>query len=266
MKAILRILLLILPLTLQAADYAFVRNIAYRPNSTDSYADEMCRLDVAYIPGATDCDVVVWYHGGGLTGGQRDIPSQLLTDSLIVVGVEYRLSPKVTIDEIIDDAAASTAWVVRNIKLYGGNPDRVFLSGHSAGGYLIDMIGLDKSRLEAYGIDANSIAGIAPFSGQCITHYEARARQGIPPLQPTIDRLAPLYHVRADAPPMLILSGDREHEMYGRYEEQAYFWRMLRLTGHPDVTLIELPGTDHGSMVSPGFPHLLHFIHRLPHK
>lgn len=241
--------------------YSFQRDIDYRGGvASDDYMSSMCRLDIAHVEQSSDKPVIVWFHGGGLTGGRREIPQELLQDSIVVVGVEYRLSPKATVDEIIDDAAASTAWVIDNIWRYGGDKRKVFLSGHSAGGYLADMLALDKSRLGKYDIDADSLAGVIPFSGQCITHFEARNRQGIHPLQPTIDNLAPLYHVRENCPPFLIISGDREKELYGRYEEQAYLWRMLRLRGNEDVTLYELDGFDHGGMCRPAFPLLLQFV------
>ena len=75
---------------------------------------------------------------------------------------------------------------------------------------------------------------------------------GMPAGQPLVDDMAPLFHVRAAAPPMLLLSGDRELEMLGRYEENAYFWRMLRIAGHPDVRLLEFDGYDHGNMPQAG--------------
>ena len=68
----------------------------------------------------------------------------------------------------------AVAWVFGNISMYGGSPERIYLAGHSAGGYLVDMVSLDKSRLKRYGVDANSIKGVIPFSGQVITHFEER--------------------------------------------------------------------------------------------
>ena len=62
---------------------------------------------------------------------------------------------------------------------------------------------------------------------------------------------------------VLILSGDRELEMNGRYEETAYFWRMMRLVGHEDVTLCEFDGYDHGNMPAAGYPVAVRFICRL---
>jgi hypothetical protein len=91
------------------------------------------------------------------------------------------------------------------------------------------MITLDKSYLNKYQIDANKIAGIIPFSGQTITHFTIRKENGIGTLQPTIDKYATLYFVRAHASPMLLITGDREKELYGRYEENAYLARMMKL-------------------------------------
>ena len=78
--------------------------------------------------------------------------------------------------------------------------------------------------------------------------------------QPSIDEFAPLYYVRPDAPPLVIISGDREMEMLGRYEETAYLWRMMKVNGHQEVYLYELDGYDHGAMVNPGFHILKEYI------
>ena len=78
-----------------------------------------------------------------------------------------------------------------------------------------------------------------------------------------VDQYAPLTYVRPDAPPIVIISGDRELELYGRYEEQAYFWRMLKLIGHKDVTLYEMQGYDHGAMAQPAYYILKQHIKRL---
>ena len=59
---------------------------------------------------------------------------------------------------------------------------------------------------------------------------------------------------------MLLITGDRELELMGRYEENAYFYRMAKLVGHNDVALYELQGFDHSRMPEPGFPLLLRFI------
>lgn len=248
--------------TIAMAQYKTVRDIPYS-NEKNEYAQERCKLDVYYPEDMKDVPVVVWFHGGGLTGGNKHIPQELENSGHVVVAVNYRLLHKATIDETIDDAAAAVAWAFANAEKYNGSSKKIFVSGHSAGGYLTDMIGLEKKWLSKYGIDADNIVALLPFSGQCITHYALREPKGIGPLQATIDEYAPLTHIRKDAPPIVIISGDREMELFGRYEEQAYFWRMLKLCGHPDVTLYEMQGFNHGDMASPAFHVMKDHIKRL---
>ena len=231
---------------------------------TDSLSQQRLKLDIHHpADGVGRRPVIVWFHGGGLTGGQKSIPAELTNRGYVVVAPNYRLIPDVTVTECIDDAAEAVSWVFRNIERYGGDPSRIFVSGHSAGGFLTSMIGLDKSRLTPYGIDADSIAGLIPYSGQVITHFSDRKTQGIGELTPWIDRNAPLFHVRKDAPPYVIITGDAEQELYGRYEENLYMWRMMRLAGHPDVSIYKLDGYNHGDMAAPAHHILLHETARL---
>lgn len=217
----------------------------------DKYALERCKLDV-YVPdNAKNAPVVVWFHGGGLTGGNKAVPRQLREAGYIVVAPNYRLMPHVPIDSCIDDAARAVAWAFANAGKLGGSQQRIFVSGHSAGGYLTSMIGLDRKWLRRYGVEADSIAALIPYSGQMITHFAKRDREGIPALRATVDEYAPLFHVRKDAPPFIMITGDAEQELYGRYEENAYMWRMMKLTGHPDTQLYKLDGYNHGDMAQP---------------
>lgn len=254
-KIMKRLLFLVILLSwfshfIYGGDYITNSDIKYR-NTSEEYADERCMLDIYYSPEFKDKPVVVWFHGGGLTGGEKFIPEQLKNDSLVVVAVNYRLLPKAEIDDCIDDAAAAVAWTFNNIKDYGGSPEKIFVAGHSAGGYLLSMIGLDKKWLERYGVNADSIAGLFPYSGQVLTHFAVREQKGISPLQPYIDEYAPLYWVRKDASPYIIVSGDRNEELFGRYEENAYMWRLMKLIGHPYVFIYEMDGYDHGAMAEP---------------
>ena len=264
-KSIFLILALLFCRPLAWAQYNQVNDIPYR-EAAEGYAQERCKLDVYYPTNSQDAPVVVWFHGGGIEGGEKHIDPQLKNSGLVVVAANYRLLPKAPIDDILDDAAAAVAWTYKTMAKYNGSRRKIFVAGHSAGGYLLDIIGLDKRWLAKYGVDADSLAALVPFSGQCITHYNIRKQQGIPPLQATIDQYAPLTYVRPDAPPIVIISGDRELELFGRYEEQAYFWRMLKLVGHKDVTLYEMQGYDHGAMPFPAYKILKDHIRRITAK
>ncbi len=249
----------------QTGEYVSNAGIRYYPESNyknDAYAAERCVLDIYYPKGVKDFANIVWLHGGGLTGGNKFIPEELKGKGVAVVAVGYRLSPKVKGVECIEDGTAAIAWVLNHIREYGGNPSKVFVSGHSAGGYIALMLGLDKQYLAKHGLDANAIAGLIPLSPQCITHFTIRKERGIPEKQPVVDEFAPLYHLRADAPPLLLITGDRELELLGRYEENAYMARMMKLAGHKETRLIELGGYDH-IMDKPAYPLVIKEIERV---
>ncbi|MDE6007632.1 MAG: alpha/beta hydrolase [Muribaculaceae bacterium] len=232
----------------------------------DSLSQKRLKLDIHHNKELNNLPVIVWFHGGGLTSGNKFIPAELMDRGYVVVAPNYRLIPDVSVSECIDDAAEAVKWVMENISEYGGDPSKIFVSGHSAGGFLTSMIGLDKSRLGRYGVDADSLKGLIPYSGQVITHFSDRKSQGIGELTPWVDRNAPLFHVRKDAPPYIIITGDAEQELYGRYEENLYMWRMMRLAGNKDVKIFKLDGYNHGDMAHPAHHILLHEITRILSK
>ena len=254
-QILITLALCLVTLGLNAQNYKQINDISYT-GKTDAYAQERLKLDVYYPEGQQDCPVIVWFHGGGLEGGNKEIPAQLQKKGWVVVGVNYRLLPKVTVRETLDDAAEAVAWVFRHAAEYGGDPAKVVVTGHSAGGYISLMLCLNKAWLAAYGADADSVWMYVPFSGQAVTHYNVRKMQGLQPLQVTIDEFAPIYWVRADCPPLVLICGDRELELYGRYDENQYLARMMKLVGHEQTYLYELDGHGHNTMVGPSF-HIL---------
>jgi acetyl esterase/lipase len=261
LKNLFLLLLLANSVVLEAQQqYITENNIHYYSdsiNKSDEYINSQCVIDIYYPKDLKNFPTIVWFHGGGMTGGKKQIPKALKEKGFAVIAVEYRLSPKTVAPSYIEDAAAAVAWTFKNIEKYGGNTKLIFLSGHSAGGYLDLMITLDKTYLAKYNIDANIIAAIIPFSGQAITHFTIRKENGIKSTQPIIDKYAPLYFVRPDAPPVLLITGDRELELLGRYEENAYLCRMMKLCGHKQTRLYELQGFDHGGMDDPAYPLLI---------
>jgi len=257
-RIIILVLLLIHVITVnsQTNDHVKELNIPYYSNSinqSDKYISEKCLLDIYYPVNVKDFATIVWFHGGGLTGGDKTLPSGLLVKGICIVSVNYRLDPKVKCPKYLEDAAAAVSWVFNNIKKYKGDPRLIFVAGHSAGAYLTSMIGLDKKWLAANNIDANKIAGLFPLSGNGITHQAIRKERGISEMVPIVDEFAPLYHIRADAPPLILMTGDREMEYIGRYEENAFFMRMMKLIGHKETILYEFDGYGHDITI-PAFP------------
>ncbi len=207
------VLFLVVSIDAQTVEYKLQENIHYYSetiNNSDSYIKERCVLDIYYPKEVRGYATVVWFHGGGLASGQKEIPEALKEKGLCIVGVNYRLYPKIIAPKYIEDAAAAVGWVFNNISNYGGDTSLIFISGYSAGGYLTNMLGLDKIWLQKYQIDANNLAGIISFSGHAITHFAIREERGISGTQPVIDSLAPLFHVRPDAAPLILITGDRE--------------------------------------------------------
>lgn len=235
-----------------AAEYETVKNIPYRETPTDDYARQRCVLDVYYPEGGQGFATLVWFHGGGLEGGEKYIPRVLKEQGICVVAVNYRLSPRAEHPSYIEDAAAAVAWTVRNIAGYGGDTTKIYVGGHSAGGYLALMIGLDDSYLEHYGIQPATLAGFYPISGQTVTHYTIRKEMGLPMEVPYIDKYAPLAHIRKDTAPIVIIVGQAALEMNCRTAENFYLFEALKSVGNKKVKYHELSGFDHGSVCDAG--------------
>lgn len=250
-----------------AAEPAFVieKDLSYLEGDdlakADAYRRSQCRMDLSLPTGKPGFPTLIWLHGGGLTGGKRSFPGNLKKDDLGIVAVSYRLSPKAEHPAWLEDTAAATAWVFRHIAERGGDPKKIFLSGHSAGGYLAAMVGMDPRWLNAYGISHRDLAGLIPVSAQVTTHFLVKKLRGDTGAQfrPIIDEMAPLYYVSKDLPPICLVLGDRAIEFKSRVEENDLMAVSLRNLGHPMVEFHEMGGLDHGTVfpgaqiIMPGF-------------
>ncbi len=237
-------------------------DIAYYPDdfpvSGDrEYANERCRLDVYRPDGLPEwAPVVVWFHGGGLSGGNRHIPGEFRDQEFLVVPVNYRLFPRAKCVEAIEDAAAAVAWTMKNIEKFGGDPKKVTVAGHSAGGYLAAMVGMDPRYLARHGLKHTDLAALYPISGQMTTHFQVVAERETGekggannPL--VIDEFAPLFHTTAPISPIHLLVGDPALEWPARVEENALLAAMLQRTKENQVEFHSYPGTNHGSCGPP---------------
>ncbi len=247
-----------------AAGYVQKEISYYEPDASGTgntaYLEQRCKLDLYYPEEAENAPTVIWFHGGGLVGGEKFIPEMLKNSGLIVAAPNYRLSgPRATTKESLADAAAATAWVFGHIAEYGGDPDAVYISGGSGGGYLAAMLGMNPDYLAAYGLDHRKFAGVMPISGQMTTHMqvlnEQRGTTGLAqPKQQAIDEYAPLYYVSADLAPITLYVGDPDIEWPARVEENAMLAAMLkRVAGHKDVEFVSLKGFDHGDVYDAAF-------------
>ena len=240
-----------------------LKEIAYKSGTALSeYEQERCKLDL-YLPNSrTGFPTLVWFHGGALKTGSKDeefnvrIGRRLAEAGVAVAMANYRLSPKAKYPGYVEDAAAAFAWVRGHIAEHGGDPQKIFIGGHSAGGYLTFMIGLDARYLRRHGMETTAIAGLIPVSGQTMTHYTVREERGLDKDIIIADEAAPVHYVRMDAPPMLVLYA--EHDMPARAEENQYLVATLKAAGHKHVAQQMIAGRDHGSIAGnipqPGDP------------
>jgi acetyl esterase/lipase len=262
-------LVLTLPFaTLQAQQPGVTNNIAYydddAPQTDDAYRQSQCRLDLRYPVSKAGFATVVWFHGGGLTSGRRHF-IDLKDPSIAVAAVGYRLSPQVEHPGYLEDAAAATAWVLRNIGRFGGDTNKVFVSGHSAGGYLSAMIGMDPRWLARHGFSHRQLAGIVPISGQVTTHFHVKKLRGDTQSQyrPIIDEFAPLYYSSAELSPICLIVGDRRIEYKNRVEENDLLATSLRNLGHQHVEFYEMGGLNHSTVGQGAMILLREFVGKL---
>ena len=160
-------------------------------------------------------DVVVFFYGGSWNSGDRALYGfagrALAERGYIVVIPDYRLVPEVRYPGFVEDGAAAVTWVQREIARFGGNPNRIHLTGHSAGAHIAALLTLDAHWLRHSDAPANSIrsfAGLAgPYDFLPFTSDAARAAFGqMPDPKPS----QPITYARGDAAPMLLLTGSAD--------------------------------------------------------
>ncbi|MGH9719152.1 MAG: alpha/beta hydrolase [Bryobacteraceae bacterium] len=146
------------------ADLKVERDIAYAEPK-----NQRQMLDVYPPAGEKNLPVVVWVHGGGWRAGDKtEVASKPLAftrKGLVFVAVNYRFVPNVTMDTIARDIAKAVRWVHDHIAERGGDPQRIFLMGHSAGAQLAALVSTDDRFLKAVGLSLAILKGCVPVDG-----------------------------------------------------------------------------------------------------
>ena len=229
------------------------RAVRYGPTSRQAMDIWRPRDDATGLP------VVVFFYGGAWQRGRRqDYPfvAATLARRAVVVVPDYRLFPQVRFPVFIEDAALAVATVRREAPSWGGDPDRVFLAGHSAGAYLAAMLALDPRWLAAAGEDRTRLAGMVGLAGPYdflpIQDDDIRA---VFASAADLRETQPVGHVDGANPPMLLLHGAADTTCYPR-NSLALAARVRAAGGAAEARIY--PGVGHIGIVL-GFAPLLRF-------
>ena len=181
--------------------------------------DERQKLDVymsATAPG-TPAPVLLFFHGGYWVIGHKDLMGfmapAITPAPALLVPVGYRLAPGAKYPQQVDDCRAALRWVYDHIADYGGDPARIYVAGHSAGGHLAALITLQQERLADFGLPADIIKGCFPVSGVFdVTETPPDRREAFLKSDADARDASPLYHAEGNATPFLLEIGSEDFD------------------------------------------------------
>jgi acetyl esterase/lipase len=239
------------------AQVRVTKNINYAAN-----ADQAQTLNVYHkITDNKNQDVLVFIHGGSWSSGKKEtywwLGRNFAKSNVVTVVINYPLAPTVNYKEMAMASAKAVKWVKDSIAKYGGNPDRIFIMGHSAGGHLAELINSDPQYFHAMGI-ANPIKGVIlnDAFGLDMEEYLTKAEKD----HYYIDFIrtfssdttawqsaSPLYYIKNVKNPHLIFYGTKTYDAI-RLQSERIFQR-LRTQNIP-VKLVTIEGKKHVGMIS----------------
>ncbi|MEI8381290.1 MAG: alpha/beta hydrolase [Planctomycetota bacterium] len=173
--------------------------------------------------------VVIWVHGGGWRNGDKDNRAGInlcqtwAKADLVVVGLDYRLTPAVVHPAHVEDVAAGVAWVHNNIAKYGGDPKRVFLLGHSAGAHLVALVATAPNYLQTHHLSPKSaLAGVMAIDTASYDLTSTRSlavrkmiAEAFGDDPKTLNEASPLQHARKnpdECPPFVVAAVKQRSE------------------------------------------------------
>jgi arylformamidase len=213
--------------------------------------DRLQRYDVYAPRGVRNAPVLVFWHGGGWTNGYRDyvrfMAPHVTRLGIVLVAPSYRLTPTHRMPALLDDSLAVLAALVRDIGSRGGGADRLFLSGHSAGGQLAAMTALRRDRWVAFGLPPDAIRACLPISGIMDLYHPAPAPGSLEErvyttvlADPDSDAvMSPLSWTVGNRLPFLLTHGENDSERVVRSN------RRLEALLQLQVRRVVQPGRDH---------------------
>lgn len=251
-------LLLFLGATLVNAQVIVTKDIDYIPDSV--YDEDKDLLDIYMPEGKKDVPCIVYIHGGALLEGNKslgeDIGNKVAESGIGLISVNYRLSPEFQHPTHLNDVAAATAWVINNIAAYGGNPDKVYIGGHSAGGYLAALVAIDFSVMQAHNIMDSKIAGAILISPFLFVEETAKVRIESDSIYKTIWGNTPKKWQAASVTPHILPNRDNILLIYAdgdddwRKEQNERFATAMTDIGNLRIFTNEVSDRNHMSLIS----------------
>jgi arylformamidase len=174
-------------------------------------------LDITAPAEGADLPVLVFIHGGGWTRNPARPADQgrggpynagFARTGIVFVSISYRLAPDVRHPALIEDCARAFVWIRRHIAAFGGSPERIFLTGHSAGAHLAALLALNPRFLAAVGETPSAIRGCIPISGNYWIAAETKGGRVFGTDPAVLRDASPGVHAGPWAPPFLVVCGD----------------------------------------------------------
>jgi len=177
------------------------------------------QADVYAPKGAVNAPVVVFFYGGRWSEGSKDLyefaGAALAKQGFVAVLPDYQLYPKVKFPVFIEDSAKAVRWAHDHAADYGGDANRLFVMGHSAGAYNAAMLATDESYLKAVGGSRKWLAGMiglaGPYDFLPFTDDDIKDIFG-PPAR--YESTQPINHIDGQNPPMLLLHGEDDLSVF----------------------------------------------------
>ncbi|NID17111.1 alpha/beta hydrolase [Luteibacter yeojuensis] len=196
-----------------------IADVVARPDNVFDPAHGLA-LDVYAPPHAVHAPVVVYFYGGDWTTGKRQwyrwIGEALAAQGIVAMIPDYRHWPAVRMDGFLRDGAEAVRWARDHAAEFGGDPSRLFVMGHSAGGHIAAMLATDKQWLATVGMKPRDLSGFVGVAGAYafLPLDEPRyvAMFGNSPEEQA--RSQPIDFVDGDEPPALLLQGEEDTEVF----------------------------------------------------
>ncbi|RML89639.1 Esterase/lipase/thioesterase protein [Pseudomonas savastanoi pv. glycinea] len=210
-------------------------------------------LDV-YTPQTkpANAPVVVFFYGGSWNTGSKAnyafVGEALAARGMVVVIADYRLYPQVRYPSFLEDSAKALAWAHKHAKTYGGDPDRLYVMGQSAGAYNAAMLALDPRWLTREGLSPSILSGwiglAGPYDFLPIENADVKPVFFFPDSPPDSQ---PINHVSSSAPPALLMASNTD-SLVNPKRNTGGLARALREAGVP-VRDLYFSRTNHGTLV-----------------